>query len=88
MSVSLTLELPDSLSQEYFSLLPEDERQSFGVAAIAYALKYRQETVSDLVTIVDQSIDDLEAGVGLLSFGDFCKLRDAEIASYKLHKSH
>ena len=79
MSLTVTINLPDELAAEFVSQLPEEERSQFSVAAIADALRFRQE--EDCVSVVEQALADMDAGIGLVSFEEVCRQWDAEKAA-------
>ena len=80
MSKTLTIDLPDELAVRFFSLLPEEERSRFSIAAIANALQFRQEE-EDCVTVVEQALADLDEARGLVTFEEVCRQWDAEKAA-------
>lgn len=80
MSLTLTIQLPDELASRFMTL-PEDERTQFSIAAIAEALRFRQDEEEDCVTVVEQALADMDAGTGLVSFEEACRRWDAEKAS-------
>jgi len=80
MSITLTIDLPDELAERLASW-SEEERRRFSAHAISDALSFRQEEEGDCETVVQQALDDMNAGVGLISFEDFCRRWDAVRAS-------
>ena len=70
--MTLTINLPDKLASRFVAILPEEERDAFSIAAIAEALMLREDETEDCVTVVEQALADMEAGIGLISFEDVC----------------
>ena len=83
MSLTVTIDLPDEVASRFVALLPEKERSQFSVDAIAEALQLRQEEADDCVTVVEQALADMDAGIGLVSFEEVCRQWDAEKAARK-----
>jgi predicted transcriptional regulator len=77
MSMALTIDLPDELASRLAALVPEEERSRFSVAAIADALMLREDE-EDCVEVVERALMDMDAGRGLVSFGEVSHHWDSE----------
>jgi predicted transcriptional regulator len=60
--MTLTISLPDDLASRLEALLPEAERTSFAVSAIAEALRAREQESAECSVAVEGGLAELEAG--------------------------
>ena len=80
--MTLIIDLPDELASRLAALLPEEERSSFSVAAIADALRFREDE-KDCFEVVEQALVDMDAGCGLVTFEDICRQWDSEKVAHE-----
>jgi len=85
ISLTITIDLPDDLAKQFVAL-SEEERRAFSTAAIADAPVFRGEE-GDVTTVVEQALNDMDAGNGLRSFEDVCQQWDTERASRMNHEN-
>ena len=78
--MTITLDLPDALANR-LTLLPEAARDRFAAAALSDAFDFQETETEDFVTVVEQALADMHAGIGLVSFEDACRQWDAEEAA-------
>ena len=60
--MTLTIDLPDALASRLNTLLPEDARQRFAIAAIADALLAQEQDSNECMAAVEEAFADMEAG--------------------------
>jgi predicted transcriptional regulator len=60
--MTMTIELPDELASRLNALLPEEERGSFAVSAIADALLAQERDSAECIAAVEEAIADMETG--------------------------
>ncbi len=77
--MTITLDLPDALATRLTSL-PEAARDQFAAAALSDAFDFREDETDDFITVVEQALADMHAGIGSVSFEDACRQWDAEEA--------
>ena len=78
--MTITLDLPDALATR-LTALPEGARDQFAATALADAFDFGEIETEDFVTVVEQALADMNAGIGLVSFEDACRQWDAEEAA-------
>jgi predicted transcriptional regulator len=83
--MTLTLHLPEDVASR-LALLSDDERSRFSVAAIADALRFREDEL-DCVDAVKQALAEMDEGRGLVSFDDVCRQWDAEKVARPISES-
>ncbi len=60
--MTLTIDLPEKLASRLIALLPEEERGSFAVSAIADALFAQERDSAECTVAVEEALLEIEAG--------------------------